>query len=324
MRFFLVISFVCMLAAPALAAGKTVTLYLDGARVESEAVAAKGYLEVSLPAALLPGSLRVKPVAGTIDRLEIVAVPLPPKRAKELATLTERRNQLEDRLKALTTREEIFTSAAKSQSGKAPRKSKSNPEPLAAIRQGTDYAIAQLEAVYHARRRTENELKSVGKRLEAEKKVGNVGGSIARVWLTGKEGKVNVSYLVADLRWTPCYDFRLKREGEAEVSLRAMLPQLAKGPAIVVVPAALADASSTAAMNVGEEPLPRIALFTLPIEKEQFSASSQPALSFLLRNSSQVKLPAGEAACYRRGEYQGRVQFRGLAPGEAEELVCGR
>jgi hypothetical protein len=324
MRSFLVISFVCMLAVPALAAGNTVTLYLDGARVESEAVAAKGYAEVSLPAALLPGSLRVKPVAGAIDRLEIAAVPLTPKRAKELATLTERRDQLEDRLKALATREEIFTAAAKSQSGKAPRKSKSNPEPLAAIRQGTDYAIAQLEAVYHARRRAENELKSVEKRLEAEKKVANVGGSIARVWLTGKGGKVKVSYLVADLRWTPCYDFRIKREGETEVSLRAKLPPLAKGQTTAVVPAALADASSTAAMTVGEEPLPRIAVLTLPIEKEQFGASSQPSLSFLLRNSSQVKLPAGEGACYRRGEYLGKVQFRGLASGEAAELVCGR
>jgi uncharacterized protein DUF4140 len=324
MRSFLVIGFVCMLAAPALAAGKTVTLYLDGARVESEAVAAKGYLEVSLPAALLPGSLRVRPVSGAIDRLEIVAVPVAPKRAKELATLTERRDQLEDRLTALATREEIFTAAAKSQSGKAPRKSKSNPEPLAAIRQGTDYAIAQLEAVYHSRRRAENELKGAEKRLEAEKKLGNVGGSIARVWLTEKGGKVKLSYLVADLRWTPCYDFRLKHEGEAEVSLRAKLPPLAKGSAIAVVSAALADAPSTAAMTVGEEPLPRIAVLTLPLEKEQFNAYGQPALSFLLRNNSQVKLPAGEGTCYRRGEYLAKVQFRGLAPGEATELVCGR
>ena len=42
-------------ASPVAAAGKNITLYLDGARVESEAVAAKGYLEVPLPAGMEAG-----------------------------------------------------------------------------------------------------------------------------------------------------------------------------------------------------------------------------------------------------------------------------
>ncbi len=69
-----------------------------------------------------------------------------------MAKLAYRRDALGDRLKALNAREAIFKSAAKSQSGKAPRKSKTNTEPLTAVRQGTEFAIAQLENVYHARR----------------------------------------------------------------------------------------------------------------------------------------------------------------------------
>lgn len=325
MRFFLALCFVCMSAVPALAADKTVTFYLDGARVERNMTASKGYLEVALPADMQGDSLRIKPLGRTsIDRVEIVAAPSNPKRAKELAQLAERKEQLEDRLKALATREEIFTAAAKSQSGKAPRKSKSNPEPLAAIRQGTDFAIAQLETVYHARRKAEKELKSVENRLEMEKKAGNIGGSVARIWLKGKNGRVGISYLVSGLRWTPCYDFRLNGEGDAEVSQRASLPMLPKGATIAVVPTVLAEAATMAPVIVGVEPLPPIAAYKFPVEKGLYSASPQPSFSFSCRNGSRQKLPAGEAACYLGGEYLGKIRFQGLAPGETGAFVCGR
>lgn len=321
MRFILALCFVCITAVPAMAADKTVTLYLDGARVESNMTATKGYLEAPLPADMQGDSLRIKPLGRTsIDRVEIVAAPSNPKRAKELA---ERKEQLEDRLKALATREEIFTAAAKSQSGKAPRKSKSNPEPLAAIRQGTDFAIAQLETVYHARRQAEKELKSLEKRLEIEKKEGNIGGSVARIWLTGKSGRVSISYLVAGLLWTPFYDFRLNGE-EAEVSLRASLPMLPKGANVAVVQTPLAEAATIAPVVVGVEPLPSVAAYKFPIEKGLFSASPQPSFSFSCRNNSRQKLPAGEAACYRGGEYLGKIRFQGLTPGETGAIVCGR
>jgi hypothetical protein len=67
----------------------------------------------------------------------------PGKGEKELDTLLEQRNRLGDRLQALETREEIFKSATKSQSGKAPRKTRANPDPMLTIRQGTEFAIAQ-------------------------------------------------------------------------------------------------------------------------------------------------------------------------------------
>ena len=326
MRHVLAILFVCLLVAPVLAAERSVTLYLDGARVESEVSAEKGCLEFPLPAGLRAGSLRVSPFGRTgIDRVEMVAAPQSPKLAKEMAKLTERKERLEDRLKALASREEIFTAAAKSQSGKAPRKSKSNPEPLLTLRQGTDYAITQLEMVYNARRKADRELKLVERRLDVLKKAGNVGGSVARVWLTGKGGRAKVSYLVNDLRWTPFYDFRLNAEGAAELSLRAILPPLPKGTVAEAVPGLLGTTTNTAApVKAGHERFPLIAAFSLPVEKERFASSPQPTLAFFTRNSTGWKLPAGDLACYRRGEYLGKALFQGLAPDETEEIVCGQ
>ena len=221
--------------------------------------------------------------------------------------------------------EEIFTAAAKSQSGKAPRKSKSNPEPLLTLRQGTDYAITQLEMVYNARRKADRELKLVERRLDVLKKAGNVGGSVARVWLTGKGGRAKVSYLVNDLRWTPFYDFRLNAEGAAELSLRAILPPLPKGTVAEAVPGLLGTTTNTAApVKAGHERFPLIAAFSLPVEKERFASSPQPTLAFFTRNSTGWKLPAGDLACYRRGEYLGKALFQGLAPDETGEIVCGQ
>ena len=76
----------------------------------------------------------------------------------------------------------------------------------------------------------------------------NIGGSVARIWLTGKYGRVSISYLVTGLRWTPTYDFRLNGEGEAEVSQRAFLPLLPKGATIAVVPSVLAEAATMASI----------------------------------------------------------------------------
>ena len=326
MRFVLVFCLVCLPAVRALAADSAVTIYLDGARVERTMPVVKGYLEMSLPADMQGDSFRARPLGGgVVDRVEIVPARSNPKQDKVLVQLTERKELLQDRLKALETREKIFTAAAKSQSGKAPRKTKNNPEPLATIRQGTDFAIAQLEAVYQARRKAEKELKSVEGRLELVKREGNVGGSVARIWLVGKKsGRVSISYLVSSLRWVPSYDFRLNGETEATVSLRASLPRLPKGAAVAVVPTIVAEGGETAPVAVNAVPLPRVAAYRLPVEKVLSGVYPQPSLSFSCRNVSQQKLPAGEAVCYRGGEYLGKMMFQGLAPGESGQYVCGR
>ena len=159
MRVLIVIVAVFLVAGTAAAAEKRVILFLDGARVEESHSAKGGYLEIPLPAGLKPGSLRLAPRAATrIERVETVPARLPLQVERELARLIERRERLQARLQALKTREGIFTAAAKAQSGKAPRKTKSNPEPLQNIRKGTDFALAQLEEVYSVRRSVEKEL----------------------------------------------------------------------------------------------------------------------------------------------------------------------
>ena len=70
-------------------------------------------------------------------------------------------------MQALEAKETVFKAAAKSQSGKAPRKTKTNPDPLAGVRQATEYAIAQLESVYRARRMAESDLNSVEARSDS-------------------------------------------------------------------------------------------------------------------------------------------------------------
>ncbi|WP_243371447.1 DUF4140 domain-containing protein [Geotalea sp. SG265] len=314
-----------LLALPAFAADRSVTLFLDGARVEQAATAAKGYAEISLPPSVLPGSLRVRPPAGAaIDRVETVAVTTNPKQRQQLEKLAERRDQLEDRLKALATRERIFTAAAKSQSGKAPRKTKNNPEPLAAIRQGTEFAIAQLEGVYQAKRKTEKELKIVQARLETVEKAANIGGSKVRIWLKGKGGKVTASYLVPDMRWLPVYDFRASERGTVQVVQRASFPTMEQGTTVAVVPRGMAEAAQFRAVELKAFPFQELTAQTLPAQNLTLADSPQPALSFSLTNTSPGQLPPGEAVCYYRGEYLGRFSFAGLNRGETVAVSCGK
>jgi hypothetical protein len=123
-----------------------------------------------------------------------------------LDALLEQRSRLGDRLRALATREEIFKSAAKSQSGKAPRKTKTNPDPMQAIRQGTEFAIAQLEAVYTSRRRTELEIRRIDGRIAAAKVSGRGPENIVRIHVAPVRGRITARYAVAGLAWTPRYD----------------------------------------------------------------------------------------------------------------------
>ncbi|HEY6872656.1 MAG TPA: hypothetical protein VI298_08030 [Geobacteraceae bacterium] len=325
MRLVTVLCAVLLMATPAAAAVKRITFYLDGARVESEAHATKGYLEIPLPGGMEAGSLRIRPLReGTLARVEVVPARPDRKLQSELAHLTERKELLADRLKALDTREEIFRAAAKSQSGKAPRKTKNNREPLEEIRRGTEFAIAQLEGVYRARRKAENELKDIDARLSYLREKGNVGGSVARVWLAEKGGWVSVSYLNAALKWTPTYDFRVNRGGEAEVVMNALLPITDKGVAIAVIPASLAEAQGDSPLPAAREGSVRIASFRVPLDNESFSPFPQPSLSFSFPNRSGKRLPPGEATCYRQGEYLGKAAFGGCLPGEVRTLEFGK
>ncbi len=324
MRVLMAAAVVMLLSSSAGAAERKVTLFLDAARVEEEAATSKGVVEISLPAGIQANSLRVRPLAGCdIARVEVSPAPSG-KPAKEEARLTEQREVLQARMKALDTREEIFTAAAKSQSGKAPRKTKTNPEPLTNIRRGTDFALAQLEEVYRLKRRTEKDLQGVDARLAALAKARNTGAGVARVWLRTKTGRVQVSYVRSDLSWKPAYDFRLAGNGRVTLIQRALLPALGKATALRVVAAPLASAVGNDGRAVAVADYATVAEYRFPVEREEAVTAPQPSLLFTFRNQEGVSLPAGEASCYWRGEYLGAFAFAGALPGEAREVVCGR
>lgn len=314
-----------LVALPAVAATKSVTLYLDGARVESSVTVSGSYLEIPLPAGATTDSLRIRPQGGSrLSRVELVPARPEPKLGRELARLEERRELLHDRLKALATREDIFKAAAKAQSGKAPRKTKANPEPLASVRQGTDFAIAQLEGVYQSRRKTEHDLKSVEEQLAALKKNGNAGGTVARVWLAGKGGRVTASYLRPDLKWHPVYDVHLREGNRLELAMRADFPALGKDATVTVVSGTLDAPLPHPAAQPVAAPLAPVTTLILPLEKELVASTPQPVVTFTFRNLSDRALLPGEATCYRQGEFLGMVPFADVAPGETREMTCGR
>jgi hypothetical protein len=315
--------FLC--GVPAYAATESLVLFLDGARIERELVARKGYLEMSLPSETLPNTLRVKPVGDcSVVRVQVAPGATERRHDKETASLEERKAVLLDRLKILEEREGIFKAAAKSQSSRALRKTKNNPEPLEAVRKGTDFAVAQMESVHAARRKTERELASVEARMAALRKTSGA-ASVARVWLSRPDGRVRISCLVSGLAWTPWYDFRLSGSGKAETVMRAKLPPVARSASVSVVPLALADAYGTepVAYPVSAD-LAEITSFSLPLIQESLTRGPVPFLSFTINNSSGKSLPAGEACGYWQGEYLGRAHFNGCRAGESQALVLGK
>jgi len=298
---------------------RNLTLYLDGAEVEQREIATKGYLEITLPQGALKESLRVAPGKEVTIR-RVLTTPQPVKNIeKELAQLGEREELLQARLKALSVREEIFKSAAKSQSAKAPRRTKTNPEPLAAIKKGTDYAIAQLETVYQAKRKAEKELAQIAERrsrLESEKLTG---ATVARIWLTPPAGSASVSWREAGRNWTPVYQLRVDADGSAVVSLMAQAVSLAKGESATLVLAPLQNSGNPSKFRYENE------WSTLKRAEFKISNSIEATLSpysVTFPNSSGLNLPPGEISCFKSGVYVGRGQFPGVDSGKSAEIVC--
>jgi hypothetical protein len=302
-------------------AGRSVTLYLDGARVEQSEIARKGYLEITVPAGAARDSLRIAPGKG-VEILRVVTAPLqlPKSIEAELGKLAEREELLNARLKALSVREEIFKSAAKSQSAKAPRRTKTNPEPLSTIRQGTDYAITQLESVYQAKRKAEKELAQIAGRRSLLGKDELSGGNVARVWLTPASGSVTAVWIQSDRRWTPAYQLRVDDKGSAVISLAAQGITLAKGETADLVLATLQSAGHIAAFRYENS----LAI----LKKEEFKVTSQPETGhspFMvsLTNSSGLNLPPGDISCFKSGVYMGIGIFQGVDVGKPIDIVCG-
>jgi len=315
-----------LLHTPSLWASDTsLTLFLDGAREERELAARKGYLEVTLPATMLPNTLRVRPLGECeVIRVQLVPVARDLRMEKERAVLEERRSQLQDRLKVLDEREEIFRAAAKSQSGKALRKTKTNPEPLETVRKGTDFALGQLESVHISRRKAERELAVLESKIVSQRKSAAAAG-VARVWLSKPDSRVRIAFLLDDVKWIPWYEFRLAGTGSAETLIRAKLPT-GMGKASLSV--SLLTLSEAYGNDIVSYPvsgdLSPITSFRLSLAKEELTRGPVSYLSFTLTNTTGKNLPAGEVTGYWQGEYLGRTVFGGCRPNESRALVIGK
>jgi hypothetical protein len=279
---------------------KTVTLYLDGARVEQESAAVDGFLEYALPDSFTAGSLRVKPRGNaSVLRVELVPAERDHRRAREIARLEERVSEMQDRMQALSRQEEIFGAAAKSQSGKAPRKTKTNPDPVSSLQRGTEFALAQLEAVYRGKRKCRRSLDALGQELAAARK----GVAVARIWLSG--GKARLSYLTSGERWTPSYDLRWSGDAAGELLLHARLPAAERGTHYLVSAGTLAQGAPAQSVR-GDFPI----LGRYPLVLKATSSAENPPRSFSFSPAG-AALPPGEAAAYWRGEYLGSGPFAG-------------
>lgn len=308
------------------AAAKSATFFADGAIIEITGQASKGIAETQLPADMSEDTLRITPMPGTtIQTVEI----LPPrvaagKAAREIEELQEQKRRLEDRLRALATREEIFKSAAKSQSGKAPRKTKSNPDPLQSIRQGTDFAIAQLEAVYTSRRKTEQEMRRLEARIAALRK--NVPGAenVARVSVSPKNGRIRVRYALAGQGWTPRYDLRLSKGGNASLTLYGQLPVSFSGYLLQAAPGTLAGSTKAKPQAVSAGSLAKLMVYSLPMAEETFEDGPKVSFACILDNNSADDLPAGDLSLFRAGEYLGQLRFEGISSGRSRRITTAR
>lgn len=325
MRHTLSICFLALiLAVPASATErKSVTFFSDGALVEIESQASGGSLTHPLPSHLIDGTLRITPLDGaSIRHVEIVPAKPAGKHEKELDALLEQKNRLQDRLQALSTREEIFKAAAKSQSGKTPRKTKTNPDPLQSIRQGTDFAIAQLEAVYTARRKTEQEIRRVDARLSAIRTGGTGADMHARVRVHPKNGKVRIAYALTEPAWTPRYDLRLNGSGTARLSLYGILPE---GFDRYLLRAAFGPMR----FNSGEKLFTltgkgaKIAEYQLVTSQVTVKEAVFPSFSYVLTNINPVDLPSGEATFFYRDEFRGQFRFEGISSGRSRIVSMG-
>lgn len=307
-----------------LAAPREQTIFSDGALVELTATAKKGTVELILPGQIKEGTLRVKPLdSGTIGRVELLPARMADKLQKELDALAEQKSRLQDRMKALEHREGIFAAAAKSQSSKAPRKSKTNPDPLASVRQGTDFAIAQLESVYTARRRTEQELKRIEARLANLNKTA-VAGPTVRISVTPATGRVRVAAVLREGGWNPRYELRLQGGGTAQLTLLGEISELLPGYAVTVVPTALSAGIPRQSYPVSAGASPRLAEWTLPVEKEQICSGPLPSFALILKNLTGIALPAGQTGVYSNGEYLGTAAFPATAAGAVVSVNSAR
>lgn len=315
----------CLIAfsAPSAFAENKITFYRDGTLLQQEAGAVKGIIDVPLNAGLLEQTLTAVPAPGTtILQVETRKNDSGNALNSEYETLSEQRRKLEDRLQALETREAIFTSAAKAQSGKAPRKTKTNPDPMQTIRQGTDFAIAQLEAVYTARRRATQEIQKLDARLTAARKSSQPAEHSMRLIVSPPRGKVTIRYATSAVGWQPQYNLHLLGDGTARLQLSARVTAGGRGYQLRVSPGSLAESTRAETFPVLSGSVV-MASYVLPLTEARYVEGIFNHFSGILTNSSNSFLPPGDSGLFRGGAYLGKFRFEGISSGRSRSISIG-
>jgi len=301
------------------AAQREFTIFRDGSLIEVDVVAVKGLAELALPAPIRDNSLRVTPLDNNTDIEQVALVPfrMPDKAQRELDQLAEQKERLEDRLKALDTKEDIFEAAAKSQSSKAPRQTKANPNPLTSVRQGTDFAIAQLEAVITARRRTAQELKRITSRI-AELTGNTVGGPTVRISVGTPNGRVRIAAVLIGNGWQPRYELRLDGNGTARLTQLAQVAQPPAGYTARIAQGSLSDGHPQRSTPLLQGKATPLITWQLPVTQQQITLGPLTSFTIALHNTTGSALTAGEATIYHQGVYLGVVA---LAPTAVDGIL---
>lgn len=323
----IILACLCILsfsANPAAAENK-ITFYRDGTLLQQDATAVKGVVELPLEEGLLENSLTIVPATGTaILGVEMQKTAAHNKSEKELEALFEQRRRFEDRLQALTTREEIYKAAAKSQSGKAPRKTKANPDPMQAIRQGTDFAIAQLEAVYTARRKAGQEINKIDSRIATINKSSRPATGTVRIIVTPARGKVTMRYATSERGWQPYYNLHLAGDGSAQLQLSARILRESGGYLALVSSGSLADTPPAAALRLQGGSTATLAGYRLPFTDERSSDGIFNRITGRITNTGSSYLPPGDSGLFRSGSYLGKFRFEGLSSGKSRIISLGK
>jgi hypothetical protein len=108
------------------------------------------------------------------------------------------------------------------------------------------------------------------------------------------------------------------------MTLRAALSPHEKSSSIFVVPTRFSTASDTRVIPVtGSRQFEKIADYVFIAETETFSHSPTASLAFTFNNMTDLRFPAGDAACYWRGEYLGTTPFKGIETKGVSTLSFG-
>jgi len=199
---------------------------------------------------------------------------------------------------------------------------KTNPEPLSTIRQGTDYAITQLESVYQSQRKVNRELKLLEEKRAKVLRDDQTGGKVARVWLSPSTGVATATYIQSDRTWQPRYEIRATGADKARLSIFPGEISLNRGENVRVNLAALGSGSRTLSWQYRENDRPLVEM-DLPASRKLESAGAVPVEKLALSNTTGMAIPQGEFSCYSDGVYQGSGRLALLEPGSMVELQCG-